>query len=62
MNKKIDKFCKYCNSDRVYIDAVCEWSIDEQEWVLTDAYDHIEYCHECCSKTDVIEKEVIINE
>ena len=49
--------CRRCGSDDVLRDAYAVWSVEDQEWVLHDTYDHA-YCNNCEGDTSLIEKEL----
>ena len=57
MKPKITIVCAYCGSEDVMRDAVARWSIDAQEWELSDVQDQ-GYCDECGGEATLHEKEI----
>ena len=49
--KKGKLFCPYCGSDDIVRDALAEWSVEEQEWVLRGTFDDMT-CEECGEEFD----------
>jgi hypothetical protein len=55
--KRITFVCENCGSNLVTRDAWAEWDVDEQDWVLGDAFDYT-FCHKCEAETHLAEVEL----
>jgi len=53
--RKVEKVCKNCGSDRVLVDAHAEWDVDTQQWELVHTYDH-SFCKDCDSETTIVDQ------
>lgn len=55
--KRITFLCEKCGSDLVTRDAWAEWNVEQQDWVLGDAFDYT-FCHKCEAETNMVEVEL----
>lgn len=55
--KRYTYVCNTCGSDLVTRDAWAEWNVNEQEWVLGQAFDYA-FCHKCEGETRLVEVEL----
>lgn len=52
---KVRKVCAYCGSENVYLDAMAEWDVDRQEWVLSHLFDDAS-CAGCDGETSLSDR------
>ena len=53
----IEHACARCASAAVTRDAWVEWNVEQQQWVLAEAFDFA-FCHECHRETQLVERPV----
>lgn len=58
MTKKLNYVCKYCGSDNLVFDGVCEWNVAKQEYELLDIYSQKPYCGACENEAGAVEVEL----
>ena len=50
MSKKHDVVCKNCGSDEIHVDCYAQWSVENQEFEVVEAYEKGGYCPSCDSQ------------
>lgn len=55
--KRYTYVCNVCGSGLVTRDAWAEWSVEDQDWVLGEAFDYA-FCHQCEAETRLVEVEL----
>jgi hypothetical protein len=50
--------CDYCGSAHILADAYAQWSVDDQEWELTDTYPKGDFCPVCDVEARILEVDI----
>jgi DNA-directed RNA polymerase subunit RPC12/RpoP len=50
--------CDYCGSPHILADAYAQWSVDAQEWELTDTYPKGDFCPVCDGEARILEVDI----
>jgi hypothetical protein len=55
---KLAMHCDYCGSPHILADAYAQWSVDAQEWELTDTYPKGDFCPVCDGEARILEVDI----
>lgn len=57
MSQRVKMVCDSCGSQDVQRDAWAEWSVEEQEWVLSQCFDHA-FCNDCAGECHIVDEAI----